>query len=166
MQSGRDQFHEEGALPPRRHRQPSKTQALKGGRIMNSFESSNEHRDITALFTLEIDGGKADGRSQAARVFKRTAGDLMDQLARTPKPSEGILLRNAATLAFLCDRDTARLMAGQAIDEENYRRNAQALGGVLIKLGMAAKSRDVTKGASKGGDPFADAINATWNAKD
>lgn len=131
---------------------------------MNSFESSNEHRDITALFTLEIDGGKADGRSQAARVFKRTAGDLMDQLARTPKPSEGILLRNAATLAFLCDRDTARLMAGQEIDEENYRRNAQALGGVLIKLGMAAKSRDVTKSGSKGGDPFADAINGTWTA--
>ncbi|WP_426016538.1 hypothetical protein [Brevundimonas sp. DWR2-3-1b1] len=33
-----------------------------------------------------------------------------------------------------------------------------------IKLGMAAKSRDVTKGGSKGGDPFADAINATYTA--
>ncbi|MNL51829.1 hypothetical protein D3C87_1749610 [compost metagenome] len=95
-------------------------------------------------------------------MFKRIAGDLMDQLAHSPKPSENILLRNAATLAFLCDRDTARLMAGQDIDEENYRRNAQALGGVLIKLGMAAKSRDVTKGGSKGGDPFADAILGSW----
>lgn len=131
---------------------------------MNSFESSDEHRDITALFTLEIDGGKVDGRSQAARMFKRHAGDLIDQLARTPKASENMLLRNAATLAFLCDRDTARLMAGQTIDEENYRRNAQALGAVLIKLGMAAKSRDVTKGGSKGSDPFADAINATYSA--
>ncbi len=129
---------------------------------MNSFESSDEHRDITALFTLDIDGGKVDGRSQAARVFKRLAGDLIDQMARTPKASETMLLRNAATLAFLCDRDTARLMAGQTIDEENYRRNAQALGAVLIKLGMASKSRDVTKGGSRESDPFADAINATY----
>lgn len=129
---------------------------------MNSFESTDEHRDITALFSLEIDGGKADGRSQAARAFKRIAGDLMDQLARTPKASDGLLLRNAATLAFLCDRDTARLMAGQTIDEENYRRNAQALGGVLIKLGMASKSRDITKGSQSRGDPFAEAIEAAY----
>ena len=129
---------------------------------MNSFQSPDDGRDITALFTLEIDGGKVDGRSQAARVFKRIAGDLTDQLARDPKPSEAMILRNAATFAFLCDRDTARLMAGQEIDEENYRRNAQALGASLIKLGMAQKSRDVTKGGSKGGDPFADAINATY----
>lgn len=129
---------------------------------MNSFQNISDHREIGALFSLEIEGGKVDGRSQAARFFKRTAGELTDQLAREPKPSEAILLRNAATLAFLCDRDTARLMAGQEIDEENYRRNAQALGAVLIKLGMAQKSRDVTKGGSKGRDPFADAINATY----
>ena len=125
-------------------------------------ENDHDHRAITGLFNLEIDGERADGRSQAARTFKRIAGDLTDQLARSPKPSEQLLLRNAATLAFLCDRDTARLIAGQAIDEENYRRNAQALGSVLIKLGMAAKSRDVTKGGSKGEDPFATAINATY----
>ena len=53
-------------------------------------------------------------------------------------------------------------MAGQTIDEENYRRNAQALGGVLIKLGMASKSRDITKASSRADDPFADAINATY----
>lgn len=129
---------------------------------MNSHLSPEESRDVSALFALEIEGGKVDGRSQAARFFKRIAGDLTDQLARDPKPSEAILLRQAATLGYLCDRDAARLMAGQEIDEENYRRNAQALGGVLIKLGMAQKSRDVTKGGSKGGDPFADAINATY----
>jgi hypothetical protein len=129
---------------------------------MNSFETAPEHRDITTLFALDIDGAKVDGRSQAARVFKRIAGELEDQMARTLKASESILLRNAATLAFLCDRDTARLMAGVEIDQENYRRNAQALGGVLIKLGMASKSRDITKAGSRENDPFADAINATY----
>ncbi len=131
---------------------------------MNSFQSQDDQRDITALFTLEINGEKADGRSQPARFFKRVAGELTDQLAREPRASDAILLRQAATLAYLCDRDSARLIAGQGIDEENYRRNAQARGGVLIKLGMAQKSRDVTKGGSKGGDPFADAINATYTA--
>jgi len=112
--------------------------------------------------TLEIEGEQIDGRSQAARRFKVIIGDLADQLARQPKASEALLLRNAATLAYLCDRDTARLMAGAEIDEENYRRNAQALGGVLIKLGMASKSRDVTKKGAAGGDPFADAINGSF----
>lgn len=123
---------------------------------------SEDGRDISSLFTLEIDGQKVDGRTQAARFFKRIAGDLTDQLAREPKASEALLLRQAATLGFLCDRDTARLMAGEAIDEENYRRNAQALGAILIKLGMAAKSRDVTKKGSAIADPLADAINAAW----
>lgn len=111
---------------------------------------------------LEIDGERINGRSQAARTFKRIATDLADQLGRVARPSEQLLLKNAATLALLCDRDTARLVAGQAIDEENYRRNAQALGAALIKLGMAAKSRDMTKRGSAGGDPFADAINASF----
>jgi hypothetical protein len=115
---------------------------------------------------LEIDGERIDGRSQAARTFKRIATDLADQLGRAAKPSEQLLLRNAATLALLCDRDTARLVGGQGIDEENYRRNAQALGGILIKLGMASKSRDVTKRGAAGADPFADAINASFEIVD
>ncbi len=117
---------------------------------------------LSTIYSLEIAGRKVDGRTLSARAFKVIAGDLLHQLSRFPKPTEAILIRQAATLAFLCDRDTAALMAGEAFDEENYRRNAQALGAVLIKLGMAQKSRDVTKGGSKGGDPFADAINATY----
>jgi len=122
----------------------------------------DDSRALDSLFAFDIDGQKVDGRTQAARYFKTELTALIDQLARTPKASDAYLLRNAATLAFLCDRDTARIMAGQEVDQENYRRNAQALGAVLIKLGMASKSRDVTKGGSKGGDPFADAINATY----
>lgn len=129
---------------------------------MTTNQNNADNHDIANVFSPEIDGTRVDGRTQAARFFKRVAGELTDQLARTPKASDALLLRNAATFAYLCDRDTARLMAGQTIDEENYRRNAQALGGVLIKLGMASKSRDVTKASSRSDDPFADAINATY----
>lgn len=117
---------------------------------------------LSTVYSLELAGRKVDGRTLPARAFRVIAGDLLHQLARFPKPSEAILIRQAATLAFLCDRDTAALMAGEAFDEENYRRNTVALGSALVKLGMAQKSRDVTKGGSKGGDPFADAINATY----
>ena len=130
---------------------------------MSNTDYTLDTADLAAVFSLEIGGRKVDGRTIAARAFKVIAGDLMDQLVRSPKPSEAIMIRQAATLAFLCDRDTACLISGEKFDEENYRRNAQALGAVLIKLGMAAKSRDMTKGGSKGNDPFADAINATWS---
>jgi hypothetical protein len=128
-----------------------------------TIQSDSDNRAMAGLFTFDLDGQKVDGRTQAARFFKTEVTALIDQLGRTPKPSDTYLLRNAATLAYLCDRDTARLMAGQTVDEENLRRNVQALGGVLIKLGMASKSRDVTKGSSQGNDPFADAINATYS---
>ena len=129
---------------------------------MNSNTNAPDTADLSAIFSLEIAGRKVDGRTLSARAFKVVAGDLMDQLARLPKPAEAILIRQAATLAFLCDRDTACLIAGEKFDEENYRRNAQALGAVLIKLGMASKPRDVTKASSRSDDPFADAINATY----
>ena len=129
---------------------------------MTMTDNHIDTADLAAVFNLEIAGRKVDGRTVAARSFRVIAGDLMDQLARQPKPSEAVMIRQAATLAFLCDRDTACLIAGEKFDEENYRRNTQSLGAVLIKLGMAAKSRDVTKGGSKGSDPFADAINATY----
>lgn len=129
---------------------------------MDDIENHPPSAALSTIYSLEIAGRKVDGRTLSARAFKTIAGDLLHQLNRFPKPSEAILLRQAATLAFLCDRDTACLMAGEPFDEENYRRNAQALGSALIKLGMAQKSRDVTKGGSKGRDPFADAIEATY----
>jgi hypothetical protein len=129
---------------------------------MLEYTAPPDQRAITSPLTLELDGEQIDGRSQAARRFKRIAHDLTEQLGRSPKASEMLLLRNASTLAYLCDRDTARLMAGATIDEENYRRNAQALGAALIKLGMASKSRDVTKRSMTNDDPFADAINAVY----
>jgi hypothetical protein len=130
--------------------------------MIDDHENQLTSPALSTVYSLELAGRKVDGRTLSARAFRVIAGDLLHQLARFPKPSEVILIRQAATFAFLCDRDTAALMAGEAFDEENYRRNTVALGSALVKLGMAQKSRDVTKGGSKGGDPFADAINATY----
>ncbi|MFG5121800.1 hypothetical protein [Methylorubrum sp. POS3] len=82
------------------------------------------------------------------------------QLGDTVTPAEGMLLRRAATFAALCERDEAALVRGDAVDEEGYRRNATALGAALVKLGLAAKSRDVTKAQSKLYDAHAAAILA------
>ena len=69
-----------------------------------------------------------------------------------------MLLVNAATLAMLCERFAADLLEGKEPNEENYRRNLQSLGNVMIKLGMAAKSRDVTKRDRAGQDDFGAAL--------
>jgi hypothetical protein len=82
----------------------------------------------------------------------------MTQLARSPTAAERMLIVNAATLAMLCERAAADLLEGKAIDEENYRRNVTMLGSLLVKLGMAMKSRDITKGSRKGADDFGAAL--------
>lgn len=101
--------------------------------------------DHLANEPLIIGGRKIDGRTSEAKRFRTLASDLVAQLQRDPTASERLLLLNAATLATLCERFTADLLEGKPVDEANYRANQQQLGAVLIKLGMAAKSRDVAK---------------------
>ncbi|WP_188064238.1 hypothetical protein [Sphingobium sp. KCTC 72723] len=107
---------------------------------------------------LMVGGRKVDGRTLEARRFKAIAGDLIIQLGRGPTASERALLYAAATFAMLCERDTESLLAGQGIDQENYRRNVAMLGQQLVKLGMAKKSRDVTKRDHIGMDDFGAAL--------
>lgn len=107
---------------------------------------------------LIIGGRKIDGRTIEAKRFRTLATDLAAQLQRGPSPSERLLLLNAATLATMCERFTADLLEGKQVDEEPYRRNVAALSAVLIKLGMAAKSRDVTKRDRTGTDDFGNAL--------
>lgn len=107
---------------------------------------------------LVIGGRKIDGRTIEAKRFRALILDLGNQLNRNPLPAERLLLLNAATLATLCERDTANLLEGMDIDQENYRRNQQALGGVLIKLGMASKSRDIRKTDRAGLDDYGAAL--------
>lgn len=59
------------------------------------------------------------------------------------------MLRRAAAFSALCEKDEEAIAAGEDFDQENYRRNAQALRSTLVSLGMAKKSRDVTKGDLK-----------------
>ncbi len=108
--------------------------------------------------SLVIGGRRVDGRTMEARRFKTLAGDLSVQLGRGPSASERTLLMAAATLAMLCEQDTVRLLAGEAIDQANYRQNVQALGQQLIKLGLAKKSRDMTKRDQAGMDDFGKAL--------
>jgi hypothetical protein len=107
---------------------------------------------------LIIAGRKIDGRTMEAKRFRALITDLCLQLQRNPSASERMLLLNAATLATLCERDAADMLEGKDVDQENFRRNNQALGNVLIKLGMAAKSRDVTKRDRVGLDDFGSAL--------
>jgi hypothetical protein len=111
-----------------------------------------------APFEFVIAGRRIDQRTVEARRFRTIGGDLQMQLGRDPNGSERIMLMNAATLAMLCERATADLLEGKAVDEENMRRNMTMLGATLVKLGMAAKSRDVTKRDRVGGDEFGIAL--------
>jgi hypothetical protein len=118
----------------------------------------NTDLDPLAGEPLVIAGRKIDGRTTEAKRFRTLAIDLAAQLQRNPSPAERLLLLNAATLATLCERFTADLLEGKPVDEEPYRRNVAALSAVLIKLGMAAKSRDVTKRDKAGMDEFGAAL--------
>jgi hypothetical protein len=118
----------------------------------------SEELDPFANEPLIVGGRKIDGRTTEAKRFRALIADLGLQLQRNPLPSDRILLLNAATLAMLCERDAADMLEGKDVDQENFRRNNQALGGVLIKLGMASKSRDVTKRDRAGMDEFGSAL--------
>jgi len=111
-----------------------------------------------AGFELTIAGRKIDGRTVEARRFRTLGSDLMVQLGRGPTPAERLLIMNAATLAMLCERACADLLEGKQVDEENYRRNVTMLGSLLVKLGMAMKSRDITKREQRGSDAFGAAL--------
>lgn len=109
-------------------------------------------------FDMSIAGRKIDGRTLEAKRFRAIGTDLTEQLGRNPTASERLLLMNAATLAMLCEQATADLLEGKPVDHENHRRNVALLGQLLIKLGLAKKSRDVSKRDSAGSDDFGAAL--------
>ena len=106
-------------------------------------------------FDLVLAGEQVDARKKIARHFRQIVSDLAGQLGRgNVTAAERLQLTNAGTLAILCERDVAKLLRGEDFDEEPYRRNVQALRSALISLGLADKSRDVTKGSRKRGGGF------------
>jgi len=107
---------------------------------------------------LIIGGRRIDGRTIEGKRFRNLATELAAQLQRSPTPAERLLLMNATTLAMLCERFTAEVLEGKEPEEEPYRRNVAALNAVLIKLGMAMQSRDVTKKGRPALDDFGAAV--------
>lgn len=112
----------------------------------------------TPAFDLIVAGRRVDNRTAEAKRFRAIGGDLTEQLGRGPTAAERLLLMNAATIAMLCEQATADLLEGKLVDQENHRRNVAMLGQLLIKLGMAAKSRDVTKRGQNTTDDFGAAL--------
>jgi hypothetical protein len=111
-----------------------------------------------SAFDLIVAGRKIDNRTAEARRFRALGSELQMQLGRNPNAAEHMMIMNAAMLAMLCERDAADLLEGKKIDAESYRRNVTLLGSILVKLGMAMKSRDVTKRDRAGGDDFGAAL--------
>ncbi|MEC4747718.1 hypothetical protein [Methylomicrobium sp. Wu6] len=99
--------------------------------------------DDLKLPELLIDGQKIDGRTAIARRYRDQLAGLNYQVGGEPTTAEAMLMRRAATLAVLCERDELRILNGEEIDEANYRQNASHLRGALINLGMIKKSRDI-----------------------
>lgn len=109
-------------------------------------------------FDLVVAGRKIDNRTAEAKRFRAIGSDLTEQLGRNPTASERLLLMNTATIAMLCEQATADLIEGKPVDQENHRRNVAQLGQLLIKLGMAQKSRDITKRSGQAPDDFGAAL--------
>lgn len=107
--------------------------------------------DIDAL-KLITGGNQIDARCHEARQFREIGRELALQLGRAVTPSERILLRNAATLSVLCDQDTVKMLKGDPVDQENYRRNVQTLSGLMVKLGFVKPQRLQNKGDLARGD--------------
>lgn len=103
----------------------------------------SELNDNLKLPELLIDGQKIDGRTAIARRYRDQLTGLNVQVGGQPTTAEVMLMRRAATLATLCERDELRILNGEEIDEGNYRANTAHLKGILINLGTVKKSRDI-----------------------
>lgn len=104
-----------------------------------------ELTDNLKLPELLIDGQKIDGRTAIARRYRDQLIGLNTQLGGQPSIAEAMLMRRAATLATLCERDELKILNGEEIDEGNYRANTAHLKAILVNLGTIKKSRDINQ---------------------
>src|SRR3546814_17320605 len=88
--------------------------------------------------------------TELGKRYRNLVREVAGQMGRNnPTDSGAQMLRRAGTRARFCERDEEARANGNPVDEENYRRNTAALKSVLIALGLAKKSRDVTKADSR-----------------
>lgn len=124
------------------------------------------HRDSMTTFgdcrqdstKLVLAGETIDRRTSIARRWRAVGEDLVAQLGRVTTPSEMILLKQAASLAVLNERDIAAMLKGEEIDQDNYRKNVKAFTDLMVRLGLAKQSRDFRKSDYPGENPFAAAL--------
>jgi hypothetical protein len=102
-----------------------------------------------------LDSIGADLRTLHGRRWRDHVRHLAEQLGNEPTASQGLLLRRCATLNMFLESAEAKMLAGQEVDEAAFVRNANAMQNILIKLGLASKSRDITKGDSETADDHA-----------
>lgn len=107
---------------------------------------------------LEVDGARVDLRSRLGRRWKTCIRNLSDQLGGSITASQGLLLRRVATLSVILERQEAELLNGGTIDEGAYRASLDKQRALLLQLGLAARSRDITKGDRIAPDEHADSI--------
>jgi hypothetical protein len=110
---------------------------------MKHFPAPIESADNAAR--LVIGGEQIDMRTREARRFKAILRDLAEQMDREPTASERLQLMSAATLAMCIERDTLAMLRGEIVEQEPMRRNAVALRACLTSLGLAMKSRDISR---------------------
>jgi hypothetical protein len=85
-----------------------------------------------------IDGRRIDGRSMAARRYRDVVISLTDELGGEAVMTEParILVRHAAALTVQAEALHARIVAGEAVDDEQMTRLSNALGRTLQRLGI------------------------------
>lgn len=99
---------------------------------------------VTNGATLFVAGSQVDGRSAIARRFRDHIADLSAQLGGDTTPAQDMLIRRAATLAVLAELDEAKIAAGEPVAETAYIVGVNALSGVLNRLGLQRRPKNVT----------------------
>ncbi|WP_157196457.1 hypothetical protein [Methylobacterium sp. 88A] len=115
-----------------------------GNFVTKNRATKNDITKIVGASELMIDGEPFDRRSITARRWCSSFADLAMQIGGGVTLSEAMMLRRAANLAMMCERDEARVMRGDeddVVDEEHYRRNASASKAALMGPGMASTAR-------------------------
>jgi hypothetical protein len=105
-----------------------------------------------------LDSIGVDLRTLHGRRWRDHVRHLAEQLGNEPTASQGLLLRRCATLAMFVEQAESKMLEGQDIDQAAYVRNSNAMRSMLVQLGLASKSRDITKGDNTVEDSHAVAI--------
>lgn len=81
----------------------------------------------------------SDGRTRAARRYRDVLANLSSLFGRSPNEAEGALLRRAATLVVLAERQDSLLVRSETVDPVKVCRLSGALTRVFVALDLLGK---------------------------